>query len=114
MTEPQRPAAAAGPPRHVSRGIVISPGEFYWLTLGVWLGGIFILTLMPLLLIPRIGMPLGVAGSYLLFFLAWQPIQLITQRTFGTGAGVLRMIIFVAAAASIAYYLREALLGMSR
>jgi hypothetical protein len=65
---------------------------------------------MPVLLIPRIGMPLGVAGSYLLFFLAWQPIQSITQRTFGMRAGVVRMVMFVAAAATIAFYLRELLL----
>jgi hypothetical protein len=95
-------------------GLLISLREFQWLTLGVWVGGIFILTLMPMLLIPRVGMALGVAGSYLLFFLVWQPIQAITQRTAGTGAGVLRMVIFVAAAATIAFYLREALLGMAR
>jgi hypothetical protein len=92
------------------RTISLSAGEFYWLTLGVWVGGIFILTVMPVLLIPRIGMPLGVAGSYLLFFLAWQPIQSITQRTFGMRAGVVRMVMFVAAAATIAFYLRELLL----
>ena len=94
--------------------IALTTGEFYWLTLGVWLGGIFILTLMPVLLIPRVGMALGVAGSYLLFFLAWQPIQTITQRTFGVKTGLVRMIIFVAAAATIAFYLRELLLGLSR
>ena len=114
MTEPQPPSTRPSSPPSATSGILISSGEFYWLTLGVWIGGVFILTLMPVLLIPRIGMPLGVAGSYLLFFVAWQPIQIITQRSFGTGAGVLRMIIFVAAAASIAYYLREALLGLSR
>jgi hypothetical protein len=90
--------------------ISITPGEFYWLTLGVWVGGIFILTVMPVLLIPRLGMPLGVAGSYLIFFLAWQPIQSITQRTFGMRAGVIRMVLFVAAAATIAFYMRELLL----
>ena len=92
----------------------MSPGEFYWLTLGVWVGGIFILTVMPMLLIPRVGIPLGVAGSYLLFFLAWQPIQIITQRNLGMRAGIIRMVIFVAAAATIAFYLREMLLAMSR
>lgn len=114
MTEPQPPSTPPSSPPSATSGILISPAEFYWLTLGVWIGGIFILSLMPVLLIPRIGMPLGVAGSYLLFFVAWQPIQIITQRSVGTGAGVLRMVIFVAAAASIAYYLREALLGLSR
>lgn len=92
----------------------LTTGEFWWLTLGVWLGGIFILALLPVLLIPRLGMPLGVAGSYLVFFLAWQPIQSITQRTFGVRAAVLRMVIFVAGAATIAFYLREALLSLSR
>ena len=91
--------------------ITLSKGEFFWLTFAVWIGGIFILALMPVLLIPRLGMPLGVGCSYLLFFICWQPIQSITQRTFGMRAGVLRMILFVAAAASIAFYLREALLG---
>ena len=91
--------------------ISITPGELYWLTLGVWVGGIFILTVLPVLLIPRLGMPLGVAGSYLVFFLAWQPIQSITQRTFGMRAGVIRMVMFVAAAATIAFYMREVLLS---
>jgi hypothetical protein len=94
--------------------ITLSKGEFFWLMLSVWVGGIFILALLPVLLIPRMGMPLGVALSYLVFFLCWQPIQVITQRTFGTRAGVLRMILFVAAAAVIAFFLREALLNFSR
>jgi hypothetical protein len=106
MSEPSAP-----PPSSPSaqRAILVTPGEFYWLTLGVWAGGIFILTVMPVLLIPRFGGPLGVAGSYLLFFLAWQPIQIITQRNLGMRAGVIRMVIFVAAAATIAFYLRELL-----
>ncbi|MGH9176321.1 MAG: hypothetical protein ACRD1H_18275 [Vicinamibacterales bacterium] len=114
MTEPQPPSVSPSSPPPAPGLIVVTPGEFYWLTLGVWLGGIFILALMPVLLIPRIGMPFGVAGSYLLFFVAWQPIQIITQRAFGMRLGVIRMIVFVAAAATIAYYLREVLLGMSR
>jgi ABC-type polysaccharide transport system permease subunit len=69
---------------------------------------------MPALLIPRLGVPLGVAASYLLFFLAWQPIQTITQRSLGMRAGIIRMVLFVAAAATIAFYLREMLLGLSR
>ena len=114
MTEPQAPFGPPAAPPQATGVILVSIAEFYWLIFGVWLGGIFILTLMPVLLIPRIGMPLGVAGSYLLFFVAWQPIQIITQRTFGVRAGVLRMILFVAAAASLAFYLREALLTSSR
>ncbi len=96
------------------RVIVLSRGEFLWLTIGVWLGGIFILTLMPVLLIPRVGMALGVAGSYLLFFIAWQPVQMITQRTLGVRTALIRMTIFVAAAATIAYYLRVVLLELAR
>lgn len=106
---PPPPTAPAAP------GVVfLTVGEFHRLTLSVWVGGIFILTLMPVLLIPRIGMPWGVIASYLLFFFVWQPIQAVTQRTFGTGAGVVRMLLFVAAAATLAFYLREALLGMAR
>jgi hypothetical protein len=94
----------------VARGVILlTPGEFYWVTLAVWLGGIFILTLMPYLLIPRVGGPMAIAGSYFVFFLAWQPIQIVTQRTFGMKGAVIRMVIFVAAAATIASYLRQAL-----
>jgi hypothetical protein len=91
--------------------IQLSRGEFLWLTLGVWLGGIFILAVMPVLLIPRLGLPLGVAGGYFVFFLAWQPIQMITQRALGVRAAVLRLIIFVGAAATFAFYVREVLLA---
>jgi len=106
---------APPPPRASTPGVIfLSVGEFYWLTLGVWVGGIFILTLMPYLLIPRVGMGLGVAGSYLLFFLCWQPIQVVTQRTFGVRAGLIRMMMFVGAAATLAFYLRENLLAISR
>ena len=117
VTPPAQPPATtpARPGDSAPRGIIfLTTGEFFWITLAVWIGGIFILTLAPVLLIPRLGMPLGVAGSYLLFFLAWQPVQAVTQRTFGIRAGVIRMVLFVAAAATLAFYLREALLSMSR
>lgn len=91
--------------------ISVTRAEFMWITFGMWLGGIFILTLLPFLLIPRLGMPLGVGASYLVFFLAWQPVQSITQRVLGTGAAVVRMILFVGAAATAAFYLREVLLA---
>ena len=104
MKDSQQPPATAGTP-----AIVVSGGEFYWLTIGIWLGGIFILTLLPYLLIPRVGGPMAIAGSYLVFFIAWQPIQSITQRTFGAKAAFMRMVIFIAAAATIASYLRQAL-----
>ena len=100
----QRPA-----PDAPGRAIVLTPAEFLWVTLAVWLGGIFILTLMPYLLIPRVGGPLGIAGSYFVFFLAWQPVQSITQRALGMKVGFVRMLVFVAGAAAIAAYLRQTL-----
>jgi hypothetical protein len=108
------PAAEPAAPDQGRGTILLSAGEFLWLTLGVWVGGIFILTLLPVLLIPRLGMPLGVVASYLVFFLTWQPIQIVTQRTFGMRAGVIRMVLFVGGAATFAFYLREALLALSR
>jgi hypothetical protein len=113
--QPSSPSGGIHAPPAASGGVIfVTTAEFFWLTLGVWSGGIFILTLAPVLLIPRLGMPLGVAVSYLMFFLAWQPIQVITQRTFGIRAGIIRMVLFVAAAATLAFYLREVLLGMAR
>jgi hypothetical protein len=85
-----------------------------WLTFAVWTGGIFILTLTPILLIPRLGMRGGVIASYLLFFAVWQPIQSITQRALGLRVAFIRMLFFVAGGATIAFYLREVLLGMAR
>ena len=79
------------------------------MTLSVWLGGIFILTLMPYLLIPRVGGALAILLSYFTFFLAWQPVQLVTQRTFGMKSAVIRMVLFIASAATIASYLRQVL-----
>jgi hypothetical protein len=108
---PDRKSAQGKSPAGV---IAITAGELLWLTLAVWVGGIFILTLLPVLLIPRLGMPLGVIASYLVFFLAWQPVQTITQRTLGMKPGVIRMVLFVGGAATIAFYLREALLRLSR
>lgn len=98
------PAPPAAPPQ-----LVLSPGEFLWLTIGVWLGGIFILAVLPRLFIPRLGMAMGVAASYFVFFLAWQPVQSITQRALGVRAALVRMIIFVGSAAVLAFYLRELL-----
>jgi hypothetical protein len=95
-------------------GVVISRAELLWLTLGTWVGGVFILTLLPELLIPRLGIPFGMAASYLVFFLAWQPVQIITQRVLGMGTAVVRMLAFVGGGAVIAYYLREVLLAMAR
>jgi hypothetical protein len=120
MTDPPAPTRSIGtpaPPATPAPGpaqIRLSAGEFLWLTLAVWIGGIFILTLLPVLLIPRLGMPLGVVASYLVFFLAWQPIQIVTQRTVGMRTGVIRMVLFVGGAATLAFYLREALLALAR
>jgi hypothetical protein len=97
-----------------SSPVTISRAELLWITLGTWVGGVFILALLPLLLVPRLGIPAGMAVSYLVFFLAWQPVQMITQRALGRGAAALRMVIFVGGGAVIAYYLRESLLGLSR
>jgi hypothetical protein len=94
--------------------VTISRVELLWLTLGTWVGGVFILTLLPVLLIPRLGIPFGMAVSYLVFFLAWQPVQLITQRAVGMGTAVVRMLAFVGSGAVIAFYLREALLSLLR
>jgi hypothetical protein len=94
--------------------ITISRAELLWITLGTWVGGVFILALLPVLLIPRLGTPGGVALSYLVFFIAWQPVQTITQRVLGIRAAVARMVALVGGGAVIAYYMREALLGLSR
>jgi hypothetical protein len=111
MAEPQPTAS----PAHPSPGaIVLTRGEFFWLTLAIWTGGIFILTVMPMLLLPRVGMPLGIVGSYLVFFLAWQPVQIITQRTLGMRVAFVRMVVFVGGAATIAFYVRELLLDLAR
>jgi len=94
--------------------IVLSRTEFLWLTFAVWAGDIFVLAFTPVLLIPRLGMPWGIIASYLVFFAIWQPIQVVTQRTLGMRAAFARMLLFVAAGATIAFYMRELLLGMSR
>jgi hypothetical protein len=89
--------------------IFLTTREFFWVTISVWLGGIFVLTLLPYLLAPRIGGAFAIAASYFVFFVAWQPIQSITQRALGMKAGVVRLIVFVAGAATIASFLRQAL-----
>jgi hypothetical protein len=107
MPETQPPSSPSAP---AQRGVIfLTAREFMWVTLAVWLGGIFILTLMPYLLLPRVGGPLAIGGSYFVFFLAWQPVQSITQRTLGMKPAFVRMIIFVAGAATIAALLRQTL-----
>ena len=92
-----------------SKGVFISRGEVLWITGSTWLGGVFMLTLLPMLLVPRFGIPIGLAVSYVVFFLAWQPVQVISQRLLGPRAAVIRMIALVGSAAVVAFYLREAL-----
>jgi hypothetical protein len=94
--------------------VVISRVELLGLTFGMWIGGVSILTLLPLLLIPRLGLPTGTAVAYLVFFLAWQPVQSITQRVLGVGPALVRMLAFVGGGAMVAYFLREALVAASR
>lgn len=107
-TTPTAPEAPPPPPVFVT----LTAAELLWFTFSIWIGGVFILTLLPFLLIPRLGMALGVGASYLLFFVAWQPVQSITQRTFGVRTAALRMLFFVGAAATLAFYLREVLVSM--
>jgi hypothetical protein len=109
MPAPRTPSEAQSKPVTNPAVIFLTGGEFLWITFAVWLGGIFILTLMPYLLIPRVGGGLAVAGSYFVFFLAWQPIQIVTQRSVGIKTAVIRMLVFVASAATVASYLRQAL-----
>ena len=97
-----------------SNPLVISRAELLWLTAGTWLGGICLLTVLPLLLFPWLGIAVGMALSYVVFFLIWQAVQVITQRVLGTGPALLRMLALVGSAAVIAYYLRDALVTAPR
>lgn len=92
-----------------SKGVIISRGELLWITISTWLGGVFMLTLLPMLLVPRFGIALGLTIAYVVFFLAWQPVQVISQRLLGPRAAMIRMLALVGSAAIVAFYLREAL-----
>jgi hypothetical protein len=94
--------------------VAISRRELLWVTFGTWLGGVFILAFLPVILIPRLGIPMGMAVSYLIFFLAWQPVQTITQRVVGVRTALFRMVVLVGIGAVIAFYLRELLLALTR
>jgi hypothetical protein len=107
MSQPHPPAPAPAEPGLIA----ITRGELLWLTIGMWIGGVFILAMLPALLIPRLGLPWGIIAAYAIFFVAWQPLQNITQRTLGRRAAFVRMIVFVAGAATVAFYLREAMLA---
>ncbi len=94
--------------------IAISRGELVLLSFGMWLGGVSLLALLPVVLMPRLGPALGLGATYFLFFVAWQPLQRITQRALGTRAAFVRTMGLVATAAIAAYYVREALLELIR
>lgn len=101
------PTAGDGP-------LVVTPAELFWLTAGLWLSGACLLALLPVLLMPRLGPAGGLAVSYVLFFLAWQPLQRMTQRAVGPTRAFVRLLALVGSAAMLAYYVREALLEVVR
>lgn len=105
---------SASPPALSRPPLVISPAELFWLTAGLWLGGVCLLALVPVILTPRLGPAMGLAVSYLLFFMSWQPVQRLTQRSLEPRAAFVRMFALVATAAMAAYYVREALLEFVR
>ena len=94
--------------------IVVSRGELVLLSIGMWVSGVCLLALLPVVLMPRLGPALGLGATYFLFFVAWQPLQRITQRAVGTRAAFVRTMGLVATAAIAAYYVREALLELVR
>ena len=104
MSEPA--PLSPGPP------LVVTPAELFLLTAGLWLGGVCLLALMPVVLMPRIGPGPALAVSYVLFFVSWQPVQRLTQRALAPRAAFVRMLALVATAASVAYYVREALVTL--
>ncbi|MEZ5293025.1 MAG: hypothetical protein R2745_18230 [Vicinamibacterales bacterium] len=97
-----------------SHPVVVTPVELFWLTAGLWVSGICLLALLPVVLMPRVGPAAGLAVSYVTFFVAWQPLQRITQRAVGPSRTFIRMLALVASAAMLAYYIREALLAAVR
>lgn len=92
--------------------VAVTAAELFWLTIGLWLGGICLLALVPVVLAPRLGPAMALAVAYLLFFVSWQPVQRITQRSLEPRAAFLRMLGLVGTAAMFAYYVREALLTL--
>ncbi len=105
------PASAPAP----SDGLlIVTPTELFWLTAGLWLGGVCLLALMPVVLMARLGPAPALAVSYVLFFVSWQPVQRLTQRALAPRAAFVRMLALVATAATAAYYVREALLELLR
>ncbi len=102
-------APESAPPRGL---LVVTPAELFWLTAGLWMGGVCLLALLPVILMPRLGPAMGLAVSYLLFFVSWQPVQRLTQRALAPRAAFVRMLALVATAATVAYYVRDALIAL--
>ena len=100
-------ASAQQPPAPV---LFMTPAELFWLTAGLWLSGVCLLALLPVLLMPPLGPVASLAVSYVAFFLAWQPLHRITQRALGANQAFVRMLALVASAAMLAYYARVALM----
>jgi hypothetical protein len=94
--------------------ITLSQSELVMLSVGMWLSGVCLLALLPVVLMPRLGPALGLGATYLLFFIAWQPLQRVTQRAWGPRPAFVRTMALVASAAVVAYYLREALFDLVR
>jgi hypothetical protein len=92
----------------------LSAGELLWVTIAIWVGGIFALTLLPYLLVPYTGEPTAIAIAYVLFFAGWRPVQVLTQRRVGVKAALVRSLLFVVAAATIAAVLRQSLPTLMR
>lgn len=92
--------------------LAVTSAELLWITVGLWLGGVCLLALVPVILAPRIGPAMALAAAYLLFFVSWQPVQRVTQRAMEPRAAFVRLFGLVATAAMVAYYLREALMTL--
>ncbi len=90
--------------------LVVTRAELFWLTVGLWIGGVCLLALMPVVLTPRLGPAGGLGLSYLLFFVSWQPLQRLMQRAVPPRTALVRMLGLVATAATAGYYVREALM----
>lgn len=94
--------------------VAISRSELAMLSFGMWVGGVCTLALLPVVLLPRLGAAAGLGVAYVLFFVAWQPLQRVTQRALGARAALVRTMALVVTAAAAAYYVREALLELLR
>ncbi len=105
---------SAPPPAPANGLLVVTPAELFWITVGLWVGGVCLLALLPVILMPRLGPALALLVSYVLFFVSWQPVQRLTQRALAPRAAFVRMFALVATAAMAAYYVRDALLELVR